>query len=196
MAKEKKVWYKRWYVWVIALIVVVNLGSGGEEETTTQPAEKTEVSVAAPAEPQAELTIEEKIQKGVVDAVGQKNNSDLDRIVELKVNDHMGTEKTDDKIVLLTLNASDNLSTNMIKGGILLDSIKVFKTVFQDENIEEVTLFWQFPLKDSYGNTKHENVLKLGLSRETVGKINWDGFNKDNFRSIADQYWEHPAFNN
>lgn len=47
-------------------------------------------------------------------------------------------------------------------------------------------------LKDAYGNTLEElPIVEIGLSKETLEKIDWDGFAPQNFERVADRYWVH-----
>lgn len=54
-------------------------------------------------------------------------------------------------------------------------------------------MFWSFPLVDAYGNSKEDTVLKIMLTKETLDKINFEQFDKDNFSVIADEFYQHPA---
>ncbi|HCF70791.1 MAG TPA: hypothetical protein DER33_04240 [Syntrophomonas sp.] len=139
---------------------------------------------------QTEKTIEQRIENTINTAVGKKTNTDKKRIVKLQV---LGTEKEGKKLVLAWLNADDNLSNQMIRGGILMDSAKVFQSLFELPETEEVALVWVFPLVDVYGNSADEPVLKVRLTREIADKINWDSFDHENFAEISKQYWEHTA---
>ncbi len=115
------------------------------------------------------------------------------KIIDLQVNDHAGTLKDGDKIVIATLHGNDNLSNKMMKGGMQLESIKVFKALFVMPDVEEVALLWQFPTTDSGGNSSLNTVLKITITKTTANKINWSEFDKDNFVKLADSYWELPS---
>ncbi|MDG0814215.1 hypothetical protein [Cohnella rhizosphaerae] len=137
--------------------------------------------------------IEDKVRSSITKAIGDTTNMDEQRVVSLQVNDHSGTVQEGDKIVVASLRGNDNLTAGMIKGGMQMDSIKVFKALFQIPGIEEVALLWQFPTVDDYGNSASTTALKITLTKETAAKINWSGFDKDNFEKVADSYWESPA---
>lgn len=79
-------------------------------------------------------------------------------ILNLVVNEHMGTDIKDDKIVILTLSGSENLTAKMTANGLLEDSNQVFQSLFENADVEEAALFWQLPITDSIGNTSDENV--------------------------------------
>lgn len=49
-------------------------------------------------------------------------------------------------------------------------------------------------LKDVYGHTLEDlPILEIGLSRTTFERIDWDGFDPQNFPRVADRYWVHAA---
>lgn len=56
--------------------------------------------------------------------------------------------------VVLHLVSNDNLTVGMIRGGILRDSLKLFKEIYKYEHIDffVVNLVWYAPLTDQYGN--------------------------------------------
>jgi hypothetical protein len=139
------------------------------------------------------MSIKERVSSLITGTIGDKTNTGEKKIIELQVNDHAGTKKEGDKIVVVKLHGNNNLNSQMIKGGMQLESIKIFKQLFQLNEIEEVDLIWQFPTSDTLGNSTLNTVLKINISRTTASKINWDGFDKDNLASVADSYWEHPA---
>ena len=161
------------------------------EQTAAKPQEEKKKE-----EPKKELTLDEKIKQGVNKKLDKKTNMKKNRIVELEVNDNLGTEDEGDKIILLTLAGDENLSSKMTIKGMLMDSNKAFQEVFKNNEASEVTVFWQFPLVDTYGKSKVENVIKIALKRETFEKIDWKAFDYNNYKKIADQYWMHPVLKN
>lgn len=190
--KKRKMIRKFSYILVVALLlggcVQYKDGKPVEEKTAAKPQEEQKVD-----EPKKELTLEEKVTQSVEKELGEKTNLKKNRIVELEVNDHAGTEVEGDKIILLTLAGDENLTSKMTTKGMLMDSSKAFQEVFKNKETSEVILFWQFPLVDAYGKSKDENVIKIGLNRETFEKIEWKAFDYNNFEIIADQYWLHPV---
>ncbi|RUS43554.1 hypothetical protein [Cohnella sp. AR92] len=171
----------------IGIIIVAIVGDKGNNNEHGA-AEATPVTANSTGQ-----GIEAQVRSSITRAIGDTSNMDEPRIVSLQVNDHSGTVQEGDKIVVASLRGNDNLTAGMIKGGMQLDSIKVFKALFQIADIEEVALLWQFPTTDDYGNSKSTTILKITLTKETAGKINWSEFDKDDFVKVADSYWESPA---
>ena len=47
-------------------------------------------------------------------------------------------------------------------------------------------------LKDVYGNTLEDlPILEIGLSRQTLERIDWNGFEPTDFERVADRFWVH-----
>lgn len=196
--KLKEPFYKKWWFFVIIIIVLVIINGairGPQSKTANapEPAKTAQPSESPPAQKTTEVTLEDKVKGAITEAVNEKTNMDKVRLVKLEINDHAGTKKESDKIALITLNADENLSSNLTKGGILMDSSDLFKSLFENSEIEEVVLFWQLTLVDTYGNEKDDTVLKVALTKEIAGKINWDNFDRNNYSKVASDYWEHPA---
>jgi hypothetical protein len=97
------------------------------------------------------------------------------------------------KFITITLNGNDNLTNNMTKEGLQIDSGKVFQTIFKNKEVNCVAVFWQLPMVDTYGKKSDDIVMKIKLTRDTFSKINWDNFDFHNYPTIADFYFEHPA---
>lgn len=107
-AKPKKPWFKKWWVWLLAIIVIIGignaLGGGGSSDTAAKPAQQVSGGAAttkqdapasqkaeAPAAPKERLTLEDgwKIDKSnqfAIFVTGYvKNNSDkaIDTYVQI-----------------------------------------------------------------------------------------------------------------
>lgn len=173
---------------LIGIVVVVAIAMFGEEDKpgSEKPVIQTEIAGEDSA------SIEEEVRSRITKAVGQETNMGEPKIISLQVNDHAGTLKDGDQIVVATLHGNDNLSNKLMKGGMQLESIKVFRALFEIPDIEDVTLIWQFPTTDSGGNSSLNTVLKITVTKATADGINWSEFDKDNFAKAADSYWEHP----
>ncbi|MEW9139145.1 hypothetical protein [Bacillus wiedmannii] len=186
------------YFMIFGTIFNLITGKGKEEskKQTTQTAAtevKNEVqkpekqAEPKPVEEKKPATLEEKIKDVVKDKMGKKS------LVNLEINDNAGTEQEGDKVVLLTLDGKDRITTNMTKSGMWLDTKDILEKLVQEKEISEITFFYQFNLVDQYGNEKKENVMKIKFDRNTIDKINFKNFNHKNTPNIATDYWSHPA---
>ncbi|MEK4742666.1 MULTISPECIES: hypothetical protein [unclassified Bacillus (in: firmicutes)] len=157
-----------------------------DKARTEEEKKKQEKEAAAPVEKKEE-SLEDKVTKLVNDKFGKKE------VESVKVNDNLGTENPNDKIVLITAEAKENVSANYTKKGMWIDTISILKDLKNEKNISEIAFFYKYPLVDQYGNEKKDNVMKITLNRETLDKINYDNFLHNNLPKVANQYWEHPA---
>lgn len=137
---------------------------------------------------------EQKVRGVIVDVVGKKNNLSGERIISLQVNNHVGTATEGDKIVIATLLADD--AGGSTKSRMQFQAIDMFKKLFTMSEIEEVTIIWQFPLVDTYGKAENKPVMKITIVKATATKINWENFDRNNFKKVANAYFEHTALQN
>src|SRR5690606_4973824 len=114
----------------------------------------------------------------------------------LQVNDNYGTAEEGDKFVFARLNADENMTNNMTRLSILMDTKKIFEHLFKVEGVSQAVLKWQLPLVDQYGNEQLGEVLRVEINKEIADKINWENFDYKNIPNISLDYFEHPAFNN
>ncbi|ETT85563.1 hypothetical protein [Bacillus mycoides] len=147
---------------------------------------KQEKEATAPVEKKEE-SLEDKVKKLASNEFGKG------KVESVKVNDNLGTEDPNDKIVLITAEAKENVSANFTKKGMWIATISILKDLKDEKNISEIAFFYKYPLVDQYGKEKKDNVMKITLNRETLDKINYDNFIHNNLPKIANQYWEHPA---
>lgn len=197
---------------LIVLLIIFGscaaLFSGNDEEgpaETTEEIAQEEATDAVDVEPEDETiepedteptTVEGQIEQSIINTLGENTNMDSPRIIELAINNHAGTDDPNDKIVIARMNANENLTSNMTRTGILNQSAEVFEELFLIDEVEQVSLMWFLPLTDTYGNVSPGEVLRVEIDREISERINWDNFDNANFRTIALQYTEHPAFQN
>ncbi|MGH0945480.1 hypothetical protein ACQVTS_31460 [Bacillus mycoides] len=129
---------------------------------------------------------ENNVKKVVNKKFGEK------KVESIQINDNLGTENENDKIVLITAEGKENVSKNYTKKGMWTDTVSILKDLSNEKNISEITFFYKYPLIDAYGNEKKDTVMKINLNRDTLDKINFDNFSYDNLPKISNQYWEHP----
>lgn len=108
------------------------------------------------------------------------------RVVKVKLDTYSPVDlkyygyKSTDKIngVTITINASENLTTNLQKGTMDDEAVKIFKTVFPlSSQLGDVAVWSQLPVKDQYANIKDDTAITFVMSRPVYEKINWENFN-------------------
>lgn len=95
---------------------------------------------------------------------------------------------------LVTLNGDQ---TKMPKEGMWLNSKRVWAKVFTERSdVEELVIYWYFPLVDVKGNTSDRKVMSLVMTKENAAGVNWDNVILSSIPALADDYDESPVFNN
>lgn len=86
----------------------------------------------------------------------------------------------------------DNMTENMIRDGAKLDIYEMLEQ-FSDTAYPytDVAFRGTFGLVDQFGNVSEQAVVVVKYQRETVERINFDGFLFDNVYEIADEFWLH-----
>lgn len=167
------------------------------EEKERVKKEKVEKKEAEKAKKEQEKKEKEeaKKEKGLEDKLNKVVNKKFgkDKVESIQINDNLGTDDPNDKIVLVTAEAKESATQNYTRKGMWIDTIYILKDLKDEKEISEITFFYKYPLVDAYGNEKKDNVMKLQFNRETLDKINYDNLLHDNLPKIANQYWEHPA---
>ncbi|CAM4269020.1 hypothetical protein [Bacillus paranthracis] len=158
-----------------------------EKAAEEKKKQEKEVTTTAPPVEKKEESLEEKVKKVVSKKFGEK------KVESVQINDNLGTEDPDDKIVLITAEGKENLTNNMTKKGMWMDTKDMLKDFTKEKEISEIAFFYKYPMVDVYGNKKNDTIMKLTFDRATLDKINFDNFLTDNVPKIAKDYWQHPA---
>ena len=191
-SKVKKPLHKKWWVWVLAILILAGIGNAisGEDEVKEEP---IKVETFGPAtEDEKPLSIEDKVKNIINDAIGEeaKKSDGKVRIINVRTVEDV-VAGNDAKIIEVEMNADEHNTTARTRDEMLLYSAKLFPVLFKEDGISEIALAWNLPLEDAQGNGKDETVMKIRVRKDN--DINWDKFDVYNFGQAADQYYEHKA---
>jgi hypothetical protein len=181
---------------IVPLIVgvfVASLFSMNEDDQTVSP-QSTIPQAAGTSIAKQDSPVDQQVRTVIEKAAGTRSSVGGERFMSLQVNEHQGTTRPDDHIVVATLLA-DNAGGST-KSRMQFQSIDVFKQLFAMNTMEEVTLIWQLPLVHTYGKAENKPVMKITINRATAVKINWDNFNRNNFSQVANTFFEHTILQN
>lgn len=149
---------------------LITKSESSEEEEDEEPAMEVD-------------TFESDVEEAVHTAVGEETNMGKDRIIEVNANKGAGT-------VVLKLAGNENLTSGLTKGGLLKDSGKVLKALFELEDVERVNLQWMLPAEDG----TDLQAMKILLYRESAKKVNWkDDLIYNEIPRFAESYFVHPS---
>lgn len=170
-----KPFYKKWWFWVIAVILFGAIGSFMEEPTdetiaTTPVAEIETVDkpITEPEktpEPAKELTPQEKIADNV-----EKSTTKMRKvsIKDFQVNENFGTEKDGDYIVLAYMSFDAENTAETTRKTIENYNNEIAANLAVEESVQDLVIFWEVPYLQS-----GSNVIKATLYRKD-GKMVFD----------------------
>lgn len=166
----------RKWIWLSIVLVIAGgigfflfKGGPGQARSDTNPIEAAEKAGETELQQQREA-----LKLAVIGADGQL---------------HEARHVSDGWIIGIELKATTLHRTNMMK-----DALTLFEELDRTNvPIEQVTVdFRSNELKDVYGHQLHDvAVMKIRLERPTFRRINWHGFETDNFERVADEFWVH-----
>jgi hypothetical protein len=129
------------------------------------------------------------IEAAVRDALGSSNR---------QVHRFGGVEwNGDTRQITINWGINDNLSSEMIRRGAMMDITTILETLASPKNPYDyatIRVVGFFRLQDVYGNGAETQVVTATYSRDAVDRINWASFLTDNVYAVADELWIHPAF--
>ena len=178
---------------VVAAIILVYLfigldildmvnGRNGDEPTAKPEEEKEELPVTYE-------TLEEEVEAIIVSMLGEKTDTDKQRIVAV-----IHDEDEEGEYLQVMLNGNDYYTVGLTRTGLLMDTKELFEALYEIESdVTYISLFWALPLVDVYGNVNDRDVVIVSMDKETAAKVKWDNFSADNIPVIANSYWQHTA---
>lgn len=192
----KKPLYKRWWVWLIAVIVVGGIVGGisddenYDQEKSSEASEKSEDvekdddkdktnDNEENNDDEEKPSLGEDIKKSVIEAIG---DIDMDGDPIVKDIDTDGNTAR----VELRHKFSVPKSYDLKK-----DSVSIFEEVFKVDELEEVTLNWHASLVDKKGNTEDDVIMRVTIDEENNGSIDWENINVDDLPDISNDYDEN-----
>lgn len=154
----------------------------------------------------SENTLERAVEEVAIDAFGKTVNWELENkpntMKKIVITKQVSGSDEGGYLVEIYYRADENLTVNLMRGGIFLEAIEFTKKLYQDPNCKEIKIYMLKPyltLTDKYGKEKEEQVAKLVLRRAVANKINWGNITNDMFERILreeGQLWLHPTLGN
>ncbi|MDO9554982.1 MAG: hypothetical protein Q7J40_00160 [Atribacterota bacterium] len=154
----------------------------------------------------SENTLERVVEEVAIDAFGKTVNWELEdkpnTMKKIVITKQVSGSDEGGYLVEVYYRADENLTVNLMRGGIFLEAIEFTKKLYQDPNCKEIKIYMLKPyltLTDKYGKEKEEQVAKLVLRRAVANKINWGNITNDMFERILreeGQLWLHPTLGN
>ena len=146
-------------------------------EESSKPVESEESSKESESESESseEVTYDDLLEQSAHDVFGEDLRS-------FNVIEDSGM-----KDIYVEANIPMNLTANMMKGSFEMDVLDYAEKV-KDEEFSNIIFMAYAEATDSYGNDTEVAAGTITLSKETIGKINFEQFSRDNLPKIADNY--------
>jgi len=148
--------------------------------------------------PQSDLT--EQSVRAEISSISDMWTMKPEEIVKVQIIDFGGTEDIkDDKIVFLTYQPKSVLNEKDFLRSSANTLVEVSEKLFQNPKVGMVRVWTEGSFSDQYGKQETIPAVKLGLSRKTADKIQWDNFKDlvqvdyNKLLDIADEKTIHPA---
>ena len=162
---------------LVMFIIGLNIPHEPEIAEQTQPAEETEM-----------LSEEEQIRAIVSKILEGKNNNERDYLRDIQVINRPDGGWS----VFVEYNASNNLTTGLIKTGMESKMSEIYMTLYHQSglDIRQASVAAYFPLIDQYGNENDEIVYKSLLDKTEADQVNWQADEAMLKVSILPGIWE------
>ena len=146
-------------------------------EESSKPVESEESSKESESESESseEVTYDDPLEQSAHDVFGEDLRS-------FNVIEDSGM-----KDIYVEANIPMNLTANMMKGSFEMDVLDYAEKV-KAEGFSNIIYMAYAEATDSYGNDTEVAAGTITLSKETIGKINFEQFSRDNLPKIADNY--------
>ena len=146
-------------------------------EESSKPVESEESSKESESESESseEVTYDDPLEQSAHDVFGEDLRS-------FNVIEDSGM-----KDIYVEATIPMNLTANMMKGSFEMDVLDYAEKV-KDEEFSNIIYMAYAEATDSYGNDTEAAAGTIILSKETIGKINFKQFSRDNLPKIADNY--------
>lgn len=146
-----------------------------EESSTSESSEESSKPVESESESSEEVTYDDPLEQSAHDVFGEDLRS-------FNVIEDSGM-----KDIYVEANIPMNLTANMMKGSFEMDVLDYAEKV-KAEEFSNIIYIAYAEATDSYGNDTEVAAGTITLSKETIGKINFEQFSRDNLPKIADNY--------
>lgn len=133
---------------------------------------------------EAAKPIEQRIESFINNELGPETNGKKIRIVSIE---------NKNSNIKITLNADDGFKPKHVKESALIKTKEIAKELKSYGTVNNFRIVFLTDLVDTYGNVKADQVLSIGLDKETLHAIQYENFDSKNFEQVATTYFSHLA---
>src|SRR5699024_322783 len=203
MEKEKKPFYKRWWVIAIAAFLFIGFINGlmnpYDEEEHKAEAEQQEAEEKAEAEKKAkeEKEAKEKEEEEKKKEEERLKNRDTDEAIEEDKDDVVNAELSDGELTL-----TDEPGTMWSENSlfyVVYDAFEITHDAFEHDDVDSVVNIIKVEMTDQKGNEELKDVINYRYTRSDFEELNYENFKEMAFGqqwrilNEADGYFIHPG---
>lgn len=198
--KEKKPFYKKWWVIAIAVFMVIGFINGNinkdEREAKRVEAEQQEAKEKAEAEKKAEGEKKQAEEEKKKEEERLKNR-DTDEAIE-EDNDDVKKAELSDGELTLTYEPGTMWSENSLFN-VVYDAFEITHDAFEYDDVDSVVNIIKVEMTDQKGNEELKDVINYRYTRSDFEELNYDNFKEMAFGqqwrilNEADGYFIHPG---
>ena len=180
---------------VVAIVAFAGFTMTYDEEESVEAEEPETEEVVEKKESEEEPEVEEEPEEAEL----EKNEFTSEEKVEEAADDIYGSKLVEVEYIDATNHYNvyakiAGLSANMDRKSAYFNATNFLEKI-KDEDFDSVYIEYQAVFVDDYGNEEERKGITYDITKETVDKINFDSFLAEKLPSVADSYWQHPAFN-
>lgn len=201
---EKQPFYKKnWFIGLVAIgIIGAIFGPKDEDKNETAQAEPTQVEEKqekAIEEPKEE----EKEEFAITEDMNQEQKIEniVKKVLEDQYDGHELVNNEDGQLGDINVSSYfpadkywDGKKAAQAQDAKIIEILKLLK----ENNINYSNLVYEASsdFTDQYGNEKKDTLMTVLISKTEADKINFDSFDNENLKNIADNYYLHPSVSN
>ena len=139
---------------------------------------------------QEEKSLQADLQTIITRQLGEKSNMDKKRIDSISVS--RVSESWD---VELALNADKGFTMVSTQQAMWQQSIDILGPLSEISQLNDISISWIYPVKDSSNDVKDENVMSFWMDKATRDQLIWDRVEPSILPDIVFDYKEHAVLN-
>jgi len=200
--KIKKKWYKRWYIWIlIILVLMVVIPNTSDEAAPVSTTNQTKNPDPPKDEPKKE---EPKKEEPKIDFSSAELNNDN---IKKAANTILGSKLVSSELIV---EEGKNIGDIIYDPGTFWDdkslvtnnavtATKLMELLFTNPKVDKIWVWTQTEMTDAKGNKSMDNVVNVCLTKENAKDINWPEFKEmvsldyNALYNIADSKFIHPG---
>lgn len=200
---EKQPFYKKKWFIGIAVLVLIGAIFGPKDEDKKETAQSEPTQAEEKQEQDKEEPKEEKEEFAITEDMSQEQKIEniSKKVLEDQYDGHELVNNEDGQLGDINVSSYfpadeywDGKRAAQAQDAKIIDILKQLK----ENNINYSNLVFEASsdFTDQYGNEKKDTLMTVLISKAEADKINFENFDNENLKNIADNYYLHPSVSN